>query len=255
MSMHIVEEFMMQLCSCLDDKIYSYLKMKKVYFFDFDGVICNSYQECFYIAYRVVFQNSFKNFKIFYHKNHKKILFYNTFVVKGIDFCKIFILLKNKKKIKNLNFQIDNDYKKKFYEERAKFRKENFNKWIKLNLFYKEIVSVFRNNKKKNFFILSNKDFESIKILLKHNKVNIPLKNIYSRELFKSKSQILNKFSKNYQVYFFDDQIENLIKADNDNIKKFLILNKEKKYKNISKIIKKHQISIIYHKTIDQLIK
>ena len=229
--------------------------MKKVYFFDFDGVVCNSYQECFYIAYRVIFQKNFRNFKIFYNKNYKKILFYNKFVVRGIDFCKIFILIKNKNKANNLNFQINQDYEKKFYEERVKFRKENFEKWIKLNKFYKEIVNIFRYNKKNFFFILSNKDFESIKILLRHNKVNIPLKNIYSRELFKSKSQILNKFSKNNQVYFFDDQIENLIKINNDNIKKFLITNKEKKHVNITKIIKKYQISKINHKKIDQIVK
>lgn len=229
--------------------------MKEAFFFDFDGVICNSYQECFYIAYRVVFKKDFKNFKIFYNKYYKKIIAYNTYVVRGIDFCKIFILIKKKKEAKNLNFQINNDYKKRFYEERAKFRKENFKKWIRLNPFYKEILSIFNKNKTKDFFIISNKDYKSIKVLLKYNKVKIPLKNIYSKELFRSKNQILNKFSKNNQIYFFDDQITNLIKIKNDNIKKFLILNREKKYNNISEIIKKNQISLIKHEKINQVIK
>ena len=229
--------------------------MKKAFFFDFDGVICNSFQECFYIAYRVVFKKDFKNFKIFYNKFYKKIIAYNTYVVRGIDFCKIFILIKKKKEAKNLNFQINNDYKKRFYEERAKFRRENFKKWVRLNPFYKEIVSIFKKNKTKDFFIISNKDYKSIKVLLKYNKVKIPLKNIFSKELFRSKKQILNRFSKNNQIYFFDDQITNLIKIKNDNIKKFLILNSKKKYKNINKIIKKNQISLIKHEKINQVIK
>ena len=42
--------------------------MKKIYIFDFDGVICNSYYECFLIAYKVVFKKNLDDFKIFYKK-------------------------------------------------------------------------------------------------------------------------------------------------------------------------------------------
>ena len=70
------------------------------------------------------------------------------------------------------------------------------------------------------------------------------MKNIYHNKLFLTKNNILNKFSKDNKVYFFDDQIENLIKIKNDNVKKFLILNREKKYKNISEIIKKTKYNV-----------
>ena len=71
--------------------------MKKIYIFDFDGVICNSYFECFLIAYKVVFKKNLDDFKIFYKKNLNRIFYYNSFVKKGVDFCKIFFLLKKKK--------------------------------------------------------------------------------------------------------------------------------------------------------------
>ena len=48
--------------------------MKKIYIFDFDGVICNSYYECFLIAYKVVFKKNLDDFKIFYKKNLNRIL-------------------------------------------------------------------------------------------------------------------------------------------------------------------------------------
>ena len=97
--------------------------MKKIYIFDFDGVICNSYYECFLIAYKVVFKKNLDDFKIFYKKNLNRIFYYNSFVKKGVDFCKIFFLFKKKNKKKNLNFNIDKKFEKKFYLERQKLKK------------------------------------------------------------------------------------------------------------------------------------
>ena len=74
--------------------------MNKIFILDFDGVICDSHLECFYVAYKVIFKKNFDSFKYFFKQNKKKIIHYNRFVKSGVDFCKVFLLLKLTMKIK-----------------------------------------------------------------------------------------------------------------------------------------------------------
>lgn len=229
--------------------------MKKIYIFDFDGVICNSYFECFLIAYKVVYKKSLEDFKIFYKKNLKKIYYYNGFVKKGVDFCKIFLLLKKKNKNKNLNFNIDPKFEKEFYLERKKLKK-NKKFWYKLNPFYKQILTTFKNRRNDDVFIVTFKDYDSIEILLKKNKIKIPKKNILSKDIMDTKQALITKrFKDNYNISFFDDCLENLTNLKSKKIYKYLVLNKEKKYLNIKGILKKNLIKPIKHDHIVKIVE
>ena len=229
--------------------------MKKIYIFDFDGVICNSYYECFLIAYKVVFKKNLDDFKIFYKKNLNRIFYYNSFVKKGVDFCKIFFLFKKKNKKKNLNFNIDKKFEKKFYLERQKLKK-NKNFWYKLNPFYKHILTLFKNRRNDDVFIVTFKDYDSIKILLKKNKIKIPKKNILCKDNMNNKQDLITKkFKGDYNISFFDDCLENLINLNSKKINKFLVLNKEKKYVNIKNILKKNSIKSIKHDHIVKIVE
>jgi len=229
--------------------------MKKIYIFDFDGVICNSYFECFLIAYKVVFKKNLDDFKIFYKKNLNRIFYYNSFVKKGVDFCKIFFLLKKKNKKKNLNFNIDKKFEKKFYLERQKLKK-NKNFWYKLNPFYKQILTLFKNRRNDDVFIVTFKDYDSIRMLLKKNKIKIPKKNILCKDSMDNKKDLITKkFKGDYNISFFDDCLENLINLNSKKIYKFLVLNKEKKYVNIKNILKKNSIKPIKHDHIVQIVE
>ena len=46
--------------------------MNKIFILDFDGVICDSHLECFYVAYKVIFKKNFDSFKYFFKQNKKK---------------------------------------------------------------------------------------------------------------------------------------------------------------------------------------
>jgi hypothetical protein len=230
--------------------------MNKIFILDFDGVICDSHLECFYVAYKVIFKKNFDSFKYFFKQNKKKIIYYNRFVKVGADFCKVLLLLKLNRKYKNLMFKIDKKYERKFYIERQKIKKKNLKFWIQLNPFYKNIIRIFKNRINDDIFILSHKDFNSINILLKFNNIKIPIKNIFDKNKFKNKQTFLKRnFGKENLIYFFDDQIKNLINIKKKNIIKFLVLNNEKKYKGISHSLKKNNIKLLKQDKIESFIK
>ena len=128
--------------------------------------------------------------------------------------------------------------------------------WIQLNPFYKNIIRIFKKRTNDDTFILSHKDFNSINVLLKFNNIKIPRKNIFDKNKFKNKQTFFrSNFGKKKLIYFFDDQIENLINIKKKNITKFLVLNNEKKYKGISQKLKKNKIKILKQHEIENFIK
>ena len=116
-------------------------------------------------------------------------------------------------------------------------------------------MTLFKNRKNDDVFIVTFKDYDSIRILLKKNKIKIPKKNILFKDNMNNKQDLITKkFKGDYNISFFDDCLENLINLNSKKINKFLVLNKEKKYVNIKNILKKNSIKSIKHDHIVKIV-
>lgn len=225
--------------------------MKKIYLLDFDGVICDSFKECIYVAYSSVYKKiNYYKFNRFFSKYKNILKKYNAETVKGIDYCKIIkIYEKNKfkKKIDLKKIKLPNAYNQLFYVYRKKIIDSNFNLWIKLNPIFPKIKKILKKKISKDIRILSNKDYNSIKLILKHNDIKIDNKKIFSKEKFKTKKKyIINLLkNKNSQIVFIDDHIANLSNLNFKNIKKYLLIGNDKVYNNIEGKLKKNKIQKI----------
>ena len=192
---------------------------------DFDGVLCNSQEECFYIACKL-FASQNLNFdnKSFYLKHKNTLQSYRQYVVSGEDY---FFLVKSV--YMGLSFATQSEFniyksnnkhlikhmREKFYKIRREFIKSAFKSWIELNPLYKNITKKIASLiSEYEIYIVTTKDRDSVSKILYHNNLNIDLDNIYGREHQMSKRDCINEIilkRKLDYIAFIDDQIENLL--------------------------------------------
>jgi hypothetical protein len=201
---------------------------------DFDGVICNSIKECFYVAYLIYYKKkSFLDYKIFFKKKKSQLKNLRVFVRSGFDYyvCiysidqKIFLsniedFVKLKKKLVNRDI-----ITKLFYSQRRKLMKENFNLWISLNPLYPYIANFLKKNLNSKIYILTNKDKNSVLAILNYNKIFFARQKIYSVSGLETKNDYLYKLQKkklDVKIYFIEDNIENLLDIKITNVIRYL---------------------------------
>jgi phosphoglycolate phosphatase-like HAD superfamily hydrolase len=206
------------------------LIQKTRYVFDFDGVICNSIEECYFTAFVLYFKkNKYLLFKKFYKKYFSILKKLRVFAKSGLDYYVIMYILDKNLEVKNIdNFikiknkiRIDKKkFNKLFYYYRNKNRKENYYLWILLNPLYKGLKSFIKKLiDQKLFYILTYKDRQSVIDILKENKILIPKKNVISVSYDNSKKTF---FTKKNNYIFIEDNIYNLLDVNLKNAKKFL---------------------------------
>ncbi len=101
-----------------------------------------------------------------------------------------------------------------FFKNRYSFMTNNQDDWLSLNNPYPKIWHFLKD---KNFYIVSNKDKSSIKLLLTHFGKKLDDNFIFSSDEDGSKSEKILKIYKkeNQECTFIDDALDNLIKIDN----------------------------------------
>lgn len=198
--------------------------MKKIYLFDFDGVISDSRQELFRTSLKA-YLNLIDKIKIkLVLKNFKKTNFNKEFIKNNrfANSASGFFYLWNKifvqKKIIHKNIlskkYTELEYKKEFYKYRKILKNKDIDRWIK----YHKINQTIKNyiNKyydKRDIFIISAKDKESLKILIKKNNIKIKQSNLISTSKYGNKNKIFNDIAKKYKKYriiLFEDNIDNI---------------------------------------------
>ena len=225
--------------------------MKKIFLLDFDGVICNSFKECIYVAYSSINKKiNYKKFSLFFRKYKNILEFYNAQALKGVDYCKIIKIYKYnkfKKKININKFKLSNNYNELFYSYRKKIIKLDFNLWLRLNPIFPQVKKILKKKNIGDIRILSNKDFSSIDLILNHNSIKIDKDKIMSKEKFKNKNNYIKNLlkKKNYKVIFVDDHIENLYNLKLKNIDKYLLCRNNKIDKSVENRAKKNKINKI----------
>ena len=189
---------------------------------DFDGVFVDSTNECVKIAltaFKNIFDESIENVDIEELKAIRPM-------VKGAGeyLFGIKLLMENRliKNIKLTDFNRNNFneiftdnqinlFIKSFYQERKNLILKNQDQWIKSHIFFDksfELMKKWSNSRRVKFSIISLKDKESIKILLKNKGFNNI--NIIDKSEISNKPDGLNLFSNKYKIsknniFFVDD--------------------------------------------------
>lgn len=196
---------------------------RNIFIFDFDGVLCNSIEECMIVsfdAYRSTLSN-----KVEQLSNSMKEYFYiyRYLVGPAGEYYLIWESYYYNKDFKQISFEemkkdraVEiNDFQNEFFIYREKL-KQNFNYWISLHKPYINTLKFFKRFTDK-IFILTNKDKDSVKKISSAHGYYDKIKGIYSKEISNDKSVLLeNLFINNqflrcgYNLYYIDDNINNL---------------------------------------------
>ena len=211
--------------------------------FDFDGVVCDSTNECIITARnawerrnkRDGFRRSLDEF------SHAET---DTFCplrpyVRGAGEYYILMRAINSSDV-SISSQKDfdnfcrkwedqlNSFKDVFFIERNRLRKEDMESWIELHDVYSDVITVMKDLLYQGRLLIATlKDGKSVRLILKNNGINISPKDILDQSQISSKLEALNYFVAEKKIMkkelcFIDDNVTHLIEPNNDDFNVFL---------------------------------
>jgi len=215
--------------------------MSKYIALDFDGVICNSINECMLVSFCSYFNIKITNDIFSNISNDQKDKFrqYRYLVGPAFEYYSLWESIENaKSKDSIINYftginpskEIIVKNQKNFYKNRIDFKTKDFTNWSRLNPFYKEIHEALIAKKDlSNIFIVTSKDYLSVVELLKYNNIPINKKQIYSYEKNLDKKILFEELLDEYKIdksdiVFIDDKLSHLENVTAFGIKSFLAL-------------------------------
>jgi phosphoglycolate phosphatase-like HAD superfamily hydrolase len=193
--------------------------MRKIYAFDFDGVITSNSNELLQI-YRYVWDKMGKKDNI----TREDVENFRPYVKHAVDNYAVMLLFYEKtelidKRIKATLKRHAKDARKfseLFMEARKEIRRKSFKKWTELydpHWFAIDVIKkLARNN---TVYIVSTKDTNTIIVLLKHLGITIPKENILGGHLSFDKNDHIDFIAEKEHVeigdiIFIDDNLEHL---------------------------------------------
>ena len=199
--------------------------MEKILCLDFDGVICNSIQECLYTSY-LAYGNYKNKLKIDY-KIRAQIPIdiiekfnENRYLVKPAkDYGLLQEMLHKKQLISPDNFYkfkkekifSENTFERIFFKTRNNLIQSNRMNWFGMHKIYESVkIHWLSLTQKYPTYIVTNKDYNSVSILLDHFNLSIDKSKILGKEIEKPKYKILSNLATKYalenkNVIFIDD--------------------------------------------------
>jgi len=209
----------------------------RVFFLDFDGVLCNSLNESLIVSYNTYHKTSIKDLNQI-PKQSREYFYNNRWIVrpageyyvlwKAYDMS-INIDKKIFKKLKNENNSHIISFQKDFYLFREKLKKD-LSYWLSLHETYHN-VKEFLTTTEDELFIVTNKDKKSVELLSKYFKYDKKILSIYSMEISFDKKVLIkmaindnNIDILNSELIFIDDNVSNLNNIDkmDENINTYL---------------------------------
>ena len=213
-------------------------KKYKFVVFDFDGVVCDSTNECMVTSWNSwnrwnngnQFRNSLNQFSQAEIDAFKPLRPY----VRGAQEYYIVMRVINSSNLKIHNQQDFEKFTIKweenlkpfqllFFKERKRLKKVDSLKWIKLHYIYSDVITVMKTlNNENRLLIATLKDSESVQLILKHNGIDINSNNILDQSKISSKLEaldyfIINKEINKEEICFLDDNVTHLIEPKNNN--------------------------------------
>jgi phosphoglycolate phosphatase-like HAD superfamily hydrolase len=209
---------------------------KKIVVFDFDGVICDSTNECMVTSWntweawngRSDFRYSVENFTTYekvrfralrprvrgageyYVLNH---LMQNNIVISTqADY--------EKEVIKSQHYFPE--FKRIFFERRNNLRNLDLKRWLGLHEGYPDVVNLIRAlNFSSNLYIATLKDGQSVRLILESYGVDVPAERFYDQSMISSKLEALKSIEIKEQccrddMIFIDDNVTHLIPPHNE---------------------------------------
>ena len=208
-------------------------KSKKLFVFDFDGVVCDSTDECMVTSWNAwqrwncknSFRKSLEEFTGSEQQEFRPLRYY----VKGAGEYYVLRRLLSEMNIQEIKSYQDfeifrkkwinevNQFKEYIFLERSRLRNQSLDDWINLHQVYPEIINLMHEiSDLDSIYIATLKDLESVRLILDRNEVFIPEGKILHQAIISSKLQALDMIKDSEKqdksdIYFFDDNISHLI--------------------------------------------
>ncbi len=211
--------------------------------FDFDGVVCDSTNECMVTAWnawecwnkRDGFRRSLNDFSQTEMDAFRPLRPY----VRGADEYYILMrvinqtekLIKNQKDFDEMRLLWADQlapFKAIFFKERDRLRSEDVNNWIKLHEIYDDVIKVMKElHAQGRLLIATLKDGKSVRLILNRQGIDISLEEILDQSQISSKLEALDYFVaekgiNKEDICFIDDNVTHLIGPKNEDYKVFL---------------------------------
>ena len=211
--------------------------------FDFDGVVCDSTNECMVTAWnawdrwnkRNGFRRGLKEFTQSEIDTFRRLRPY----VRGAGEYYILMrvinaveqTIRNQKDFDDLCRKWEDQlksFKEVFFKERNQLRSEDIISWIELHEVYGDVIKAMKDlHDQDRLLIATLKDGESVRLILKNNGIDISPKDILDQSQISSKLEALNYFVSEKKIMkkelcFIDDNVTHLIEPNNDNFNVFL---------------------------------
>jgi|APSaa5957512535_1039671.scaffolds.fasta_scaffold95659_2 phosphoglycolate phosphatase-like HAD superfamily hydrolase len=211
-------------------------KKYKYIVFDFDGVVCDSTNECMVTAWNAWERwNERDGFRCILDEfTQAEIDSFRPLrpYVRGAGEYYILmraintsdVIIRSQQDFDDLQQQWENQlnpFKEIFFMERNRLRKENLNSWIKLHDVYTDVINVMKKlHNEGRLLIATMKDSESVKLILIKNGINISPENILDQSQISSKLEALDYFVvdkniKKEELCFIDDNVTHLLAPHN----------------------------------------
>jgi phosphoglycolate phosphatase-like HAD superfamily hydrolase len=206
--------------------------MKRALLWDFDGVICDSLDECLLTSYNAFLQ--YKKGKSGFIRDLGDIpegirdFYYHArqYVRRPGEYLILYEALEAEKRLDDyiqfrkllseyiLSIQ---GYEQDFFTARERIRKDSLSDWLGLHHEYPWVNDKWEKLKEAfEFYIVSNKDKVSISLILKHIGLNISEENIFGKEFSIEKTAIVEHIVsrgrfRTEEIYFIDDHYSHLM--------------------------------------------
>lgn len=202
----------------------------QVFVFDFDGVICDSTNECLVSSWNTWQRwsglNDFRADLCKFSKEDRESFFALRPRVRGAG--EYFVLESMRAKGIKINNQQQYDaavkknsgkiqqFKALFYKERARLKVFDFNGWLNLHSVYPNVCQFLRDlNKSERLYIATLKDGKSVSTILNQHGIHIKHDRLFDESMIKTKLDALEKIRlregvRPEKITFFDDNILHL---------------------------------------------
>ena len=204
--------------------------MKKIVAFDFDGVLCNSTEECMITGYNAWMKYKGKN--IFVQKTEdvpsdlaKYFRPLRGLVRTGGQYFILFNSYENGRINNEADFddaclkyeEEISEYEKLFFLCRNILRDKDVNYWLSLHSSYENVPENMKKvMKSANVYIVTGKDKDSVRTFLYHLGIDIQDSKIYDKNAARNKIGALKKVAQREdkslaEIIFLDDNINHLM--------------------------------------------
>ena len=218
------------------------IKRKKIIIFDFDGVVCDSTDECMVTSWNAWEEwGSRKNFrktvnefskeeKSSFRKVRPRVRGAGEYYILRRAFSEE-INIEDQETYNNLEKhwqEYIEPFKSIFFKARDRLRKDDVSAWIDLHPIFDNVIEVMKIlNKQDRLYVATLKDAKSVMLILNKQGINLSDKKLLDQSQIKTKLQALDIFRKRLGCnkddrIFIDDNVTHLLDPKNSGYTVFL---------------------------------